>query len=88
MESLWGWIDMTKSSRDLEILIAKIQKQLAPNAEVLHYVKLDGRLSKQSRQIDVLVHQKNRPIWNPNNNWLQRPCCLTSAESGTIEVKD
>jgi hypothetical protein len=45
-------------SRDLEILVTKIQKQLAPNAEVLHDVKLDGRLSKTKRQIDVLVREK------------------------------
>ena len=37
---------MTKASRDLEILVANIQKQLAPNSEVLHDVKLDGRQSK------------------------------------------
>ena len=49
---------MTKASRDLEILVAKIQKQLAPDAEVLHDVKLDGRKSKRKRQIDVLVKEK------------------------------
>ena len=48
---------MTKSSRDLEILVARIQKQLAPNSEVLHDVRLDGRKSKRKRQIDVLVRQ-------------------------------
>ena len=49
---------MTAMSRDLELLVAKIQKQLAPKAEVLHNVKLDGRLSKTKRQIDVLVRER------------------------------
>ena len=49
---------MTAMSRDLELLVAKIQKQLAPQAEVLHNVKLDGRLTKTKRQIDVLVREK------------------------------
>jgi hypothetical protein len=49
---------MSTASRDLEILVAKIQKQLAPKAEVLHDVKLDGRLSNTKRQIDVLVREK------------------------------
>jgi len=49
---------MTKSSRDLELLVAKIQKQLAPDSEVLHDVKLDGLQSNRKRQIDVLVLQQ------------------------------
>ena len=49
---------MTKSSRDLEILVAKIQRQLAPDSEVLHDVRLDGRKSNRKRQIDVLVRQR------------------------------
>jgi hypothetical protein len=49
---------MTRDSSELEILVAKIQKQLAPKAEVLHDVKLDGRLSQTKRQIDVLVREK------------------------------
>ncbi len=49
---------MTKASRDLEILVARIQKQLAPDSEVLHDVNLYGRQSKRKRQIDVLVRQK------------------------------
>ncbi len=49
---------MTKASRDLEILVARIQKQLAPDSEVLHDVKLDGRESNRKRQIDVLVRQR------------------------------
>jgi hypothetical protein len=48
---------MTADSRDLELLVAKIQQQLAPKAEVLHDVKLDGRQSKTKRQIDVLVRE-------------------------------
>lgn len=49
---------MTKASRDLELLVAKIQKQLAPDSEVLHDVKLMGRQTKRKRQIDVLVRQR------------------------------
>jgi Restriction endonuclease len=49
---------VANDSRDLEILVAKIQRQLAPDAEVLHNVRLDGRESKTKRQIDVLVRQK------------------------------
>lgn len=49
---------MTKSSVQLEQLVQKIQKQLAPQAEVLHNVKLPGRSSNEDRQIDVLVREK------------------------------
>lgn len=49
---------MSKAYRDLEILVAKIQQQLAPNAEVVHDVKLDGHRSKTKRQIDILVREK------------------------------
>jgi hypothetical protein len=49
---------MAEAFRELELLVAKIQKQLAPNAEVLHDVKLDGRQSKVKRQIDVLVRER------------------------------
>ncbi|HEY5410871.1 MAG TPA: restriction endonuclease, partial [Caulobacteraceae bacterium] len=49
---------MTAASRELEILVAKIQAQLAPDAEVLHDVRLPGRLSRRDRQIDVLVKQR------------------------------
>ena len=48
---------MNAGSRDLELLVAKIQKQLAPQAEVLHNVRLDGRLTGAKRQIDVLVRE-------------------------------
>lgn len=44
--------------RELEKLVANIQKQLAPNATVLHNQYLPGRKSKRSRQIDVLVRDK------------------------------
>ena len=49
---------MAKSSVELEQLVAKIQKDLAPTSEVIHDVKLDGRLSGRKRQIDVLVRDK------------------------------
>lgn len=49
---------MSNDHRDLEILVAKIQEQLAPDAEVVHDAKLKGGQSKRSRQIDVLVRQK------------------------------
>ena len=49
---------MTTSFRDLEILVAKIQSQLAPKAEVIHNAKLMGRISKAMRQIDVLVRDR------------------------------
>lgn len=44
--------------KQLEILIAKIQKELAPDAHVQHNVKLPGALSETNRQIDVLVTQQ------------------------------
>lgn len=47
-----------KDSRELEILVAKIQKQLAPDAEVIHDAKLQGLESKRPRQIDVLVKHR------------------------------
>ena len=49
---------MVQDWRELEILVAKIQKQLAPDAEVIHDAKLPGRRSGTQRQIDVLVRQK------------------------------
>jgi hypothetical protein len=49
---------MTKDSWGLEILVAKIQKQLAPDAEVIHDTRLPGRKSKRLRQIDILVRQR------------------------------
>lgn len=43
--------------QQLEVLVASIQRQLAPGATVTHNAKLDGRLSETTRQIDVLVEQ-------------------------------
>lgn len=45
-------------STDLEILVAQIQRQLAPTAEVIHNVKLPSRTTSVKRQIDVLVRQR------------------------------
>ena len=47
-----------KDSVGLEILVSRIQQQLAPDAEVIHNANLPGRKSNRSRQIDVLVRQK------------------------------
>ena len=44
--------------KDLEILVASIQKQLAPQSNVRHNVRLPGRRSETERQIDVLVEQQ------------------------------
>lgn len=49
---------MVKPSVELEQLVQKIQQQLAPQAEVLHNVKIQGRLTRTGRQIDVLVKEK------------------------------
>jgi len=51
-------LTMTEDSRNLELLVQRIQQQLAPTAEVLHNVHLPGHLSKVDRQIDVLVREK------------------------------
>jgi len=55
---------MTKANTDkkpdwkeLEYLVAMIQKQLSPDATVQHNVMLDGVESETKRQIDVLVEQ-------------------------------
>jgi len=51
---------MTKKNpdwKDLEYLVAMIQKQLSPEASVQHNVMLDGIDSETKRQIDVLVEQ-------------------------------
>lgn len=42
----------------MELLVAKIQSDLAPNAEVIHNTYLPGRNSEVKRQIDVLVKQR------------------------------
>lgn len=44
--------------KELEILVARIQQQLAPDAKIEHNVKLPGRISETNRQIDVLVSQR------------------------------
>ncbi|MDO8305326.1 restriction endonuclease [Herminiimonas sp.] len=44
--------------RDLEHLVAKIQRTLAPEATVQHNIKVMGRESEIERQIDVLVTQR------------------------------
>ena len=44
--------------RKLELLVASIQKKLAPNARVEHNVKLEGRITGVNRQIDVLLRDK------------------------------
>jgi hypothetical protein len=44
--------------KELEELVARIQRQLAPHSEVIHNTKLFGRQSKRMRQIDVLVKDK------------------------------
>ncbi|MES2044511.1 MAG: restriction endonuclease [Pseudomonadota bacterium] len=49
---------MPKQSVELEKLVQRIQQQLAPQAAVLHDVRLMGRHSKRSRQIDVLVREQ------------------------------
>ncbi|WP_292235178.1 restriction endonuclease [Mesorhizobium sp.] len=49
---------MAKQSTELELLVAKIQQDLAPSAEVVHNAYLPGRYSETKRQIDVLVRQK------------------------------
>lgn len=46
-----------RASQELEILVAKIQAQLAPDAEVTHNARLRGQ-SGTLRQIDVLVRQR------------------------------
>lgn len=49
---------MAKQSVELELLVQKIQQQLAPQAGVSHNVMMDGRRTGAKRQIDVLVHEK------------------------------
>ena len=49
---------MKSGAREFEQLVARIQKLLAPTADVLHDVRLEGRATKRKRQIDVLVTQQ------------------------------
>ena len=44
--------------KDLEELVARIQKQLAPDSEVSHDIRLPGLKSERERQIDVHVQQQ------------------------------
>jgi hypothetical protein len=43
--------------QQLELLVAAIQRQLAPGAKITHNAKLPGIQSETTRQIDVLVEQ-------------------------------
>ena len=43
--------------KQLEMLVAQIQRELAPDADVKHNEKIRGRDSGQLRQVDVLVRQ-------------------------------
>ena len=45
-------------SQQLELLVAKIQQTLAPNANVVHNAQMPGRKSKRSRHVDVSVRQQ------------------------------
>lgn len=47
--------------QQLELLVADIQKQLAPDAKITHNAKLPGKLSETHRQVDVLVEQAIGP---------------------------
>ena len=49
---------MKAGSKEFEQLVARIQQQLAPDAEVHHDVKLEGRATGRKRQVDVLVTQQ------------------------------
>ena len=49
---------MKAGSKEFEQLVARIQQQLAPSAEVLHDVKLEGYATGRKRQVDVLVTQQ------------------------------
>ncbi len=50
-------VDKTPDWKQLENLVAMIQKQLSPDANVQHNVMLEGVDSETKRQIDVLVEQ-------------------------------
>ncbi len=49
---------MTKASEELERLVQRIQQELAPQAKVIHNVKMVGRRSNVKRQVDVLVTEQ------------------------------
>ena len=44
--------------RQLELLVAKIQRELAPHAQVLHNARVKGSVTDTMRQVDVLVRQR------------------------------
>lgn len=44
--------------KQLELLVAEIQRELAPDAEVTHNVRIKGRDSEQMRQVDALVRKQ------------------------------
>lgn len=54
-------MDSTNTARpewqQLELLVASIQRQLAPDAKVTHNAHVEGKLSETTRQVDVLVEQ-------------------------------
>lgn len=55
-------IDQTRPEwQQLELLVASIQRQLAPGAKVTHNAKLLGKQSETHRQVDVLVEQAIGP---------------------------
>jgi len=47
-----------KAYKEFEQLVAQIQKDLAPQANVEHDVRIPGQLTGTKRQIDVLVSQR------------------------------
>lgn len=47
-----------KPSKELELLVQRIQKQLAPQADVLHDVRIIGLKTGVMRQVDVLVSEQ------------------------------
>ena len=49
---------MVAEFEQLEQLVAKIQRQLAPNAQVIHNAKVTGRRTGVTRQVDVLVRDR------------------------------
>jgi hypothetical protein len=82
---------VTVDSDNLELLVQRIQKQLAPTAEVLHNVHLPGRISNTDRQIDVLVRQKIGQyemliIIDAKDH--ARPVDLPGVEQFTVVIKD
>jgi hypothetical protein len=50
-----------KKWKKFEVLVHKIQSDLSPDATVQYDVRVDGYISKQKRQIDILVEQNIGP---------------------------